>query len=462
MPTTLRLRDPWAPYEPTEADPWDLRKVAHLHRRAGFGATWDELQRDLERGPTASIDGLLDPPPPSDNERRVVEALQRGAVWATDIQRLKASWLYRMRFGHDPLRETMTLFWHDHFATSNLKVKSVTAMAEQVEMIRKHALGPFDALLRAMIADDAMLVWLDGGSSKKTRPNENFAREFLELFTLGPGHYTEVDIREAARAFTGWTRGRFRSTPNDLDPEFVYDSTDHDDGSKTFLGQTGPWEALDIVRITLEQPDAAEFLAAKLYRQFIDESTEPTRELLEPLAHTLRSGGYAIAKVLEMILRSRLFFSAKVHRRRVKSPVAHSLGLVRMLEIPRSDLNLLIVTAACDRQGQELFAPPNVDGWPGGTTWIQSASLLERLNWSTDVIWGNPEYGLPPFDPIAWATSRGLAPENGAGAFATLLLQDDLDPKAKALVLEAGRAGSPDGLRKALQRMLHAPEFQLA
>src|SRR5438132_9856254 len=186
---------PWAPLAPSAAEPWDLCKVAHLHRRAGFGATWAELQRDLKAGPTASVDRLLQPRPLTAEETQIQGSLRQGVLDSRDAQRLKAWWLYRILYDPDPLREKMTLFWHSHFATSNRKVQSIPLMLRQSDLLRRHALGDFSALLTAIVADPAMLVWLDGAGSKKENPNENLAREFLELFTLGLGNYTEADVR---------------------------------------------------------------------------------------------------------------------------------------------------------------------------------------------------------------------------------------------------------------------------
>jgi uncharacterized protein (DUF1800 family) len=457
MPITI-TEGPWAPFEPSPDDPWDLRKVAHLHRRAGFGACWDELHGDREQGVAAAVAWLLDPPVASSGEREILDSLREGALRSADVQRLKAYWLYRMRFGPEPLREKLTLFWHGHFATSITKVDSVHAMAQQVETLREHALGPFATLLGAMVADPAMIVWLDGGTSKKASPNENFAREFLELFTLGTGHYTEADIRAAARAFTGWVSVGGLRTPDDANPQFVFETDAHDDGPKTFLGQAGSWKAEDVVRIVLGRPETARHLARKLYHAFVAEESEAGPELIEPLAEALRTSGYSIRHVMEVILRSRHFYSESAYRRRVKSPVEFSLGLVRSLEVPRSGLNLLALAAACDRQGHKLFAPPSVKGWDGGTSWLNSATMLERLNWAADVVWGNPEYGVAPYDAVAWARTHAVAPGSAAGAFVNLLLQGDLDPEAEALVRSAGHADQ----REALQRLLHCPEFQLA
>jgi uncharacterized protein (DUF1800 family) len=447
MPTA---QGPWAPYKPTPQDPWDLGKAAHLHRRACFGASWADLHRDLKDGPEAAVDRLLRPRTMTAEEKQVLDSLRRGVLDSGDADRLKAWWLYRVLYDPDPLREKLTLFWHGHFATSNRKVHNIGLMLKQNELLRLQALGRFPDLLNGIVGDGAMLVWLDGAGSKKEKPNENFGREFLELFTLGVGHYTEPDIREAARAFTGWgVEDGFREER-------------HDGGRKTFLKQAGPWKAADVVRITLEQPACAEFLGRKLYRFFVSEAEEPGPDLLRPLAEELRGHGYDVGHVVGVILRSRHFYDRAVRRQRIASPVEHSAGLVRTLEVPRADVRLLALALACEREGQDLFHPPNVKGWDGGKTWLNSTTVLERGNWANDVIWGNADFGLNPYDPLAWAKRYGISPGHAAETFADLLLQGDLDAKARDLAQRAGQDGTADGLRKALQLLLHCPEYQLA
>jgi uncharacterized protein (DUF1800 family) len=450
MPTE---NGPWAPFQPTVKDPWDLPKVAHLHRRAGFGATRAEMNRDVKDGPSASVDRLFKPRSLGDEEKQVLDSLRQGVLDSLDAGRLKAWWLYRILYDPDPLCEKLTLFWHGHFATSNRKVDSVPQMLAQNEALRRHALGPFADLLAAMVGDAAMLVWLDGASSKKERPNENFGREFLELFTVGVGHYTEKDIREAARAFTGWTIEQGRG---------VYREAAHDPGAKTFLGQTGAWKSADIIRITLEQPACAKFLSKKLYRFLISEAEEPPAELLKPLAEEMRRHSYDIAYIVGVILRSRHFYAESNRRQRIKGPVEFSAGLLRSLEVPRTDVRLLTLALACERQGQDLFYPPNVKGWDGGRTWLDSAAVLARGNWCNDVIWGNAGFGLPAYDPLACARRHGMAAEKATPAFLDLLLQGECDDQARDLILRAGHDGSADGLRKALQLIVHCPEYQLA
>jgi uncharacterized protein (DUF1800 family) len=450
MPTE---QGPWAPFEPTDKDPWDAAKVAHLHRRAGFGATRAEVERDLKDGPAAAADRFLRARPATADEQGILDSLRQGVLDSGDADRLKAWWLYRVLYDPDPLREKLTLFWHGHFATSNRKVNNIPLMLAQNELLRKHALGPFAALLTAVVGDGAMLVWLDGAGSKKEKPNENFGREFLELFTLGVGRYSEKDIREAARAFTGWSveggKGAFHDAA-------------HDAGEKTFLKQTGAWAPADVVRITLEQPACAEFLCKKLYRFFVREDEDPPADLLRPLAEELRGHDYDVGHVVGVILRSRHFYEPAVRRQRVKSPVEFSAGLLRVLEVPRADVRLLALALACERQGQDLFYPPNVKGWDGGKTWLNSSTVLERGNWCNDVIWGNADFGLNAYDPLAWARGYAVAPERAAEAFLDLLLQGDAGPRGRDAVAQAGRDGKADALRKALQLTVHCPEYQLA
>src|SRR5262249_49884660 len=238
----------WEPYTPSDEAPWDLRRVVHLHRRAGFAATWGEVQRDLKDGPSAAVGRLLagtavttSPP----QFKSTPDLLADAAVSAGEIGRLKAWWVYRMLFGPDPLGERLTLLWHNHFATSNAKVNSPRAMRRQNETLRKHARAPFAKLLDAALRDPALLVWLHAPSNRKGQPNENLARELMELFTLGIGHYSEKDVKEAARALTGWTT---------KDDAFHEDDRNHDPGEKVILGHKGRWKGGDLLRLAREHP----------------------------------------------------------------------------------------------------------------------------------------------------------------------------------------------------------------
>ncbi len=235
-------RDPWAAYVPSAATPWDLQRVVRLHRRAGFAATWDEIRRDLADGPEPSVGRLLSG---TSRARGVPAHFERHAatlaVGATgNTGQLKAWWVYRMLFGPDPLGERLVLMWHNHFATSVEKVNDLGWMRRQNETFRRHARAPFGELLRASVREPALLVWLDAQDNHKGRPNENLARELMELFTLGIRHYTEADVKEAARALTGWTveTDSFREDP-----------AQHDDGEKVILGKRGRWTGTDLVSL---------------------------------------------------------------------------------------------------------------------------------------------------------------------------------------------------------------------
>jgi uncharacterized protein (DUF1800 family) len=460
---------PWAPFEPTTTDAWDLRKVAHLHRRAGFGANWRDLQRDLGAGPAASVGRFFNPPARKAEEQRVLDGLRTSVLDTGDSERLKAWWLYRIVFDCDPLGEKLTLFWHNHFATSNRKVQRPSAMLQQNELLRRLGRAGFADLLLGIVADPAMLVWLDGGTNRRQQPNENFSREFLESFTLGTGNYTEADVRQAARAFTGYVPqpedgfggAKLRAQRREP-PRFRFDPAGFDDGEKIILGQRGPWNAADIVRITLQQPAAATNLCRKLYRFLVREDSEPSAELIRPLAQELVNHQFSVCHVAGIILRSRHFYEPAVMRKRVKSPVEFSAGLVRILEMPRPSARLLALAAACDRQGQQLFYPPNVGGWEGGRTWLNSTTMLERGNWSSDVVWGNAQLGMSPFDPLAWAARNSIPAAQAARALVDLLLQGDLNDENRQPIVHAAADASADGLRRALQLLLHCPSFQLA
>jgi len=457
---------PWAPYVPTPEEPWNLEKVAHLHRRAGFAANWEELHRDLKAGPAESIDRLLHPPPAPQKFRRVADALKNiieasGASFmaAESLSPLQAWWLFRMTFGSDPLGEKLTLFWHNHFATAISGVFNLKLMLDQNELFRKHARGKFGDLLIAIEANPAMLKWLNGDANQKEHPNENFARELLELFTLGEGHYSETDIREAARSLTGWKPGRDNLLNETND--FFYDETLIDTGPKTFLGQTGDWRRDDIFRIILQQPEAANYLCRRLYRWFVSESTIPDDTLIEPLAMQMRASNYSIEHVVGIILRSQHFFSPAACWQRVKSPVEFCVGTIRQLEPKRIPNLLPLVALNCDQQGQILFNPPSVKGWEGGTAWLNSNCTLTRMNWIAELLNGNPLSGLPAYDPTHWLKEHSIEPSQAVNSFSKLLLQNNLSLESEAL---ANRLAAKDQqqLRAALLVLLQTPEFQLA
>jgi hypothetical protein len=260
----MPLADNWTPYTPEDKSPWNLRRVVHLHRRAGFAATWNEIERDLKDGPKVSVDRVLSGKAategvPEKFEEIAEETLGPSAAASRDPARLKAWWVYRMMFGPDPLAERLALMWHNHFATSNLKVENLARMRAQNVAFRKLGRKHFAELLNAVIREPATLVWLDAPANRKGQPNENLARELMELFSMGIGNYTEADVKEAARALTGWT------VVDDEKPEggFAENEKGHDDGEKTILGKKGKWKGADLVRMVLENPATSKRIAGR-------------------------------------------------------------------------------------------------------------------------------------------------------------------------------------------------------
>jgi uncharacterized protein (DUF1800 family) len=423
-PKAIDPRWAWQRYRPSPEQPWNLERVGHLYRRAAFGATFAELEAGVKAGPDAVLEQLFKGGPGLADFDAQMEPLARSIVKANSGQQLRSWWLARMLYSPHPLQEKLTLFWHNHFATSNAKVQSARFMLGQYELMRRHALGNFAGLLQEMSRDPAMMVWLDTRDSKKGNPNENYARELMELFSLGIGHYTEKDIREAARAFTGWEiKGG----------EAAFNPKEHDEGDKTVLGRTGNYKGEDVVRICLDQPSAAPFIAGKLFRFLVSETIPATPELLAPLAEQFRTGGYDFGALVRMVLSSNLFFSADAYRTRVKSPVEFALGIVRGLE---GRVGTTALGAALEGLGQNVFFPPSVKGWDGGPTWLNGQTLLFRQNLALaltsteDVRFGRRT------DPATLARRYNKSDSQMVAFFLDLFLQGDVAPQARARLVE--------------------------
>jgi hypothetical protein len=406
----------WQPWQPERGTRWDRKWAGHLYRRAAFGATLDELRTAEQRGPRATLDLLLQGEP--DCEELLPTLLSAGqfTAEANEPAQLRGWWLYCMLHSGHPLREKLTLFWHNHFATSIAKVGSTREMFSQNKLLRAHALGKFGPFLLAISKDAAMLHWLDSNSNIKGKPNENYAREIMELFSLGVGHYTEKDIREAARAFTGW------HTNND-GYGFEFNARLHDDGVKAFLGQTGNWNGDDVVRIILRQPAAARFLVRKLYHFYVSETQEPPDSFLEPLAESFRKSDYDIAALVRTMLSSRHFFSDHAFRQRIKSPVEFVLGAVRAVyrDYDPKDRNHVPLTQQdfvrqIDSMGQLLFAPPNVKGWRGAKAWLNTSTVLSRDNFAQALAMGTLWGGRGPLTSIEDAEPEATVVLNTPGA----------------------------------------------
>jgi hypothetical protein len=516
LPPLERL-DPareWQSWQPDDRTRWDRKWISHLYRRAGFGATLDELRAAEQRGPKATLDHLLQGEPGCDELLPALLTAGQYTAAANNSAQLRGWWLYCMLHSGHPLREKLTLFWHNHFATSIAKVNSTREMFNQNKLLREHALGKFGPFLLAMSKDAAMLHWLDSNSNIKGKPNENYAREVMELFSLGVGNYTEKDIREAARAFTGWH--------TDSDGfGYEFNARLHDDGVKTVLGVTGNWNGDDVVRILLKQPAAARFLVRKLYRFYISETQEPSDSFLEPLAESFRKSDYDIAALVRTMLSSRHFYSEYAFHQRIKSPVEYVLGAVRAVyrdydpnDKRHQALTQQDLVRQIDSMGQLLFAPPNVKGWRGAKAWLNTSTLLARDNFvqglAMGTLWGTGINGDVAFAedaavevtvPAEPDTPPGAAkgappkpadrPEEGAphAAFdparviheekvtatkeiVRLLLDVHLPggvrPSAEAKLVAFVSAGNPKGaaldrrVRETVHAIMTMPEYQLA
>ena len=359
----------WSSFETTKESPWNLRSAAHLFRRAGFGASREELNAAVAAGVSNTVDGLmnngLNEP---DAFLRESDSLANASIAGGDTKNLSAWWAWRMLTTPAQLLEKTTLFWHGHFATSAAKVEDVELMYQQNQLLRQFALGDFPKLLLEISRDPAMLIYLDSVYNRKAHPNENYAREIMELFCLGEGNYSEIDIRELARCFTGWEIKR---------KKFRFNRYQHDTGEKSVLGESGKFGGEDGVRIVAAQDAAPHFIAAKLVRYFVADEPAPSQELIQPLADLLRKNDMQIGPVIRRILTSKLFFSAQSVGRKIKSPVELAVGFLRCLQGSTSAYKLADAT---NELGQGLFFPPSVKGWDGGRTWINSATLLGRSN----------------------------------------------------------------------------------
>ena len=358
----------WQPYFPLGTNPWDAEKVAHLYRRAAFGASWQTVQQAVASAPSSVIPRLLAGGEGQREFEAEYDQLRDEVIRSGNSRQFQTLWIYRMLYSPHPLQERMTLFWHNHFATSNAKVNNLGMMQRQIDHLRTHALGNFGEMLQEMTRDPAMILWLDSNTNKKGKPNENYAREVFELFSLGVGNYTEKDIQEAARALTGWSVRNGKA---------VFHVGEFDSGVKTILGRTGKWGAGDVVRIALEQPACGRFLVRKLFREFVSETIQPSDRMLQPLVNEFRIRNYDIGWLVGRMLSSWVFYSNAALRQKVKSPVDFVVGSVRMLE---GRVGPQYLAEQCEALGQTVMYPPSVKGWDGGSNWINSTTLLRRQN----------------------------------------------------------------------------------
>lgn len=460
--------------------PETQRNIRHLFWRAGFGwkaqemnkySTVEKAVEDLFKT-SRHIEKMeleLDPPPSlqdlSGMEKQDIQKMV--GEKRREVLEVNYAWLLRMASSEAQLREKMTLFWHDHFAC---QFKTARPAQLYFNTIHQHALENFGDLLLAVSKEPGMLLFLNNQQNTKEHPNENFGRELLELFTLGIGHYTEADIKEAARAFTGWS-----TLPTG---EFIFRERRHDYGSKSFLGRKGNFDGEDIIKILLEQKRTAYFITEKIYAYFVNEKLD--KEKISTWSKEFYESGYNIGKLMRTILSSPHFYAAENRENRIKSPIEYLVGLMRQLNAKfTAPEGALIIQRVL---GQVLFNPPNVAGWPQGNAWIDSSTLIARLR-IPQVLINSSEYDLAPKAAFAgneeftqnnqlnrridaeinWEPIRKLL----AGLNPDLIRNTTIDyllvtrPPEKEISKFLPNTQTEAGIRQMISRLVCTPEYQL-
>ena len=464
----------------------DIALIAHLMRRAGFGATRAELERYAEQGYETTVESLLRGTAGGGIDHDVVSRYHPDHSGGLGMAGFEANWVLRMVTSTDPLEEKVALFWHNVFATGYAKLAQGRALMDQIEMFRRLGKGRLPDLLVALSRDPSMILWLDNCENHKDAINENYGRELLELFSMGVGNYSEDDIKECARAFTGWTVANteymLMRAHNDslwpygrLDLFFEYRADDHDDGEKTFLGETGRFDGGDIVEIICRQEATARFISRNMYSFFVADEPPVTQwpyveprdpAAIETLSDAYFDSGYSIEAMLRTLFLSDFFRSEDAMYQKVKSPTELVVGVLRLtgeplMRNPRLQQN----AAQLDVMGQALNNPPSVEGWHEGIEWIDSGSLVERVNYASEQFADAGKPGIremvdglvsegPPEDPDTMV--QGALDQMGAFDVST-------DTRA-ALVDFAGRTNGESEPRSKAAELLRlvaaAPDFQ--
>lgn len=440
----------------------ETQKVAHLLRRAGFGASLKEMEEAKRAGYAATLEKLLGFEGIPDPVEGDLADVQEGLLDMKSIEDVRTAWVYRMARTVRPLQERMTLFWHNHFATGAGKVEQAQLMHRQITLFRRFACGNFRSLLLEVSKDPAMLIWLDGRFNKKGLPNENYAREVMELFTLGIGNYTEKDVKEVARAFTGW---------NLRDGGFYFDAGQHDGGEKTILGKAGNFDGTDVVDILASHPATAKRLSQKLFREFV--GPEPDDKTVEALSAEYFRSGYDVRSMLRVLFTSSAFLSDGAQWARIKSPAELAIGAVRAMP---ALVPVKYVPGSLRRMGQDLLSPPTVKGWDGDKAWLSTTTVMNRFNFARDLGPGynnQPSQALPPAQLVAeYAidTPEKLV-EHMLQRFGPLEVSDEAKAKlAEYVKAQEGGKGpvfpAPQTFDTKVRGLAHLvmslPEFQLA
>ena len=435
----------------------DIALMAHLMRRAGFGAPYEELETRVAKGYEATVEELLHPESQPELE---IDILHRYFVdWKDSIalEVNQAYWTYRMINTKSPLQEKMALFWHGILCTGNSKCEHGRQIQIQLDKFRRHGMGSFPNLLLELSRDPAMVYYLDNCMSHKDAINENYGRELLELFSLGVGmdghpNYTEEDVKVCARAFTGWTvsnaiprypYGRYEAT-------FIYNSDDHDDSEKTFLGETGRWNGEEVIDVIGKQPAAARFISRHLYNFFVaDEPQVPAwqntppqdPEAIKLLEDEYFRSGYDIRSMLRLLFNSDFFKNARFAK--VKSPTEMVIGTIRLVEDFTSPKpGVLPIALEIRYMGQDLINPPTVEGWHTGKEWIDSGTLVERINFAADQVGNTDLPGVRAIIDRLGSEGDTMSPERLVEACLDMIGAYELSEETRSkLVVHAQKAG---------------------
>ena len=480
---------------------WNTATAAHLMNRAGFGGSPAAVEDLRALGLNGAVSWFLDyekipddtPAPdwaqPDPEMAARKEAIRKAADPETrrmleqqnyqqenaQMADLRYWWLRRMALGPRPFQEKMTLFWHGHFATSFEKVRTPYFLWLQNDTLRQNATGHFSQILLAVSQDPAMLVYLDEAQSHKSHPNENFAREVMELFTLGEGNYSEEDIQQAAKAYTGWGLSKDQL-------HYQYHPGNHDDGPKTIFGQTGNYTGEDVLNMICGKPECARFIAERIWRFFVQDN--PPATCVQALAEVLHKSDMDVRHAMGVLFRSREFYSQNVIRAQIKSPVQWLIAAAHQLEsaLPTQPMSLVMLR----QLGQELFQPPNVKGWDGGIAWITTNNLLDRYNYAAALVEGN-RVPLPGLQGQMKSLLNSVSPdgllevepatvtslfrpteladsENFLSALQARFINSELKPQRLTVLADFLKSRSPieeTDIRKAIRLIMCMPEYQL-
>jgi uncharacterized protein (DUF1800 family) len=466
------------PFIPASSRPWNKKLVSHLLNRTMFGAKTSDISYVLTLTPTEAVDLLFQnlplPDPPG---AWVTETPNYGSNLNNGRMNMLRYWWMKLMYEQPvSFREKMVLFWHNHFTSEGVTVRIPQHMYIQNTLFRNNAFGNFKNLTKSVTRDPAMLYYLDGRLNTAGNPNENYSRELLELFTIGIGNYTEDDIREGARALTGWII-------NGLTSQFV--ASRHDNGQKTYLGQTGNFDDEDVADIIFSKPETAVFFCKKLYRNFVTQKDDMSYAMpvINEMADILRNSNYETMPLLKTLFKSQLFFSENVISSVIKSPIDIMISALRQLKIVLDSSNInthmAYISSQASSSGQLLLEPPNVQGWPGYREWVNTNSLPTRTSFLESIITGVKKDLTPTgfsVDPIAYATS--FSDPNDAvklvNEMCEHLVRLTLTPKQREELLLVLLDGSevydwdindpqaPSRIRKFLKSVMYLAEYQLA